>query len=178
MICVSRKNRFNALLLILCGAYWVFPQQVQLWSQDSDAAAKIITPPWVKIRHGESDSDIIRIYARNQPLNNLRLEVTAFPEKPGKNDDALSLELSPSEIPSIPSQQSRNVDLLIRSSGTGLSFAEYDIHVTIQTDENLLQDNFPLTVAPSRRLLFGLYAALVGLLIAVFLIIFLRMKNL
>ena len=88
------------------------------------------------------------------------------------------LELSPSEISDIPARESRYTDLTIRGPGAGPGFDKYTVDMVIQTDQGELRDSFNVTVMPAGSFLSALAWGVTALLIAVFMIIFIRMKAL
>lgn len=111
-------------------------------------------------------------------MTNLRVQASAKSGTSGTAAEGLTLELSPSKISDIPARESRYTDLTIRAPRAGLGFDEYTVDVVIQTDQGELRDSFNVTVMPAGNFLLVLAGGLIALLIAVFLIIFIRMKAL
>lgn len=178
MKCHSRGTRCIWLIVWLCIVHWGLPSKAGPWAQEPGAAAKVTVPYSIRMHRGESDSAGIRIDAGSLSLTNIRVQAAAKSEISGAAAEGLVLELSPSEISDIPARESRYTDLTIRTPGTGFRFDKYTIDVVIQMDQGELRDSFNVTVMPAGNFLLVLAGGQVALLIAVFLIIFIRMKAL
>lgn len=178
MKCHSRGTRRIWLIAWLCIVHWGLPSKGGPWAQEPEAAAKVTVPYSIRMHRGESDSAGIRIDAGSRSLRNIRVQASAKSGISGVAAEGLVLELSSSEISDIPARESRYTDLTIRAAGTGFRFDKYTVDVVIQTDRGELRDSFNVTVMPAGSFLSALVWGVIALLIAVFLIIFIRMKAL
>ena len=178
MKCHYRGTRCIWLIVWLCIVHWGLPSKAGPWAQEPGAAAKVTVPYSIRMHRGESDSAGIRIDAGSRSMTNLRVQASAKSGTSGTAAEGLTLELSPSKISDIPARESRYTDLTIRAPRAGLGFDEYTVDVVIQTDQGELRDSFNVTVMPAGNFLLVLAGGLIALLIAVFLIIFIRMKAL
>ena len=178
MKCHSRGTRRIWLIAWLCIVHWGLPSKAGPWAQEPEAAAKVTAPYSIRMHRGESDSAGIRIDAGSLSLTNIRVQAAARSGISGAAAEGLVLELSSSEISDIPARESRYIDLTIRAAGTGFRFDKYTVDVVIQTDQGELRDSFNVTVMPTGSFLSALAWGVIALLIAVFLIIFIRMTAL
>ena len=178
MKCHSQVTRCIWLIVWLCIVHWGLPSKAGPWAQEPEAAAKVTVPYSIRMHRGESDSAGIRIDAGSLSLTNIRVQAAAKSEISGAAAEELVLELSPSEISDIPARESRYTDLTIRAPGAGLRFDRYTVDVVIQTDQGELRDSFIVTAMPAENFLLVLAGGVIALLIAVFLIIFIRMRAL
>lgn len=175
----SRGMRCIWLIAWLCIVNWGLPSKAGPWAQEPlGAAAKVTVPYSIRMHRGESDSAGIRIDAGSRSLTNIRVQASAKSGTSEAAAEGLVLELSPSEISDIPARGSRYTDLTIRAPGTGFRSDKYTVDVVIQTDRGELRDSFNVTVMPAGSFLSALAWGVTALLIAVFLIIFIRMKAL
>ena len=178
MKCRSRGTRCIWLIAWLCIVHWGLPSKAGPWAQEPVAVAKVTVPYSIRMHRGESDSAGIRIDAGSRSLTNLRVQASAKSGISGAAAEGLVLELSPSEISDIPARESRYTDLTIRAPGTRFRSDKYTVDVVIQTDQGELRGSFNVTAMPAESFLLVLAGGMIALLIAVFLIIFIRMKAL
>ena len=178
MECHSRGTRCIWLIVWLCIVHWGLPSKAGPWAQEPGAAAKVTVPYSIRMHRGESDSVGIRIDAGSLSLMNIRVQAAVRSGISGAEAEGLVLELSSSEISDIPAGESRYTDLTIRAPGTGFRSDKYTVDVVIQTDQGELRDSFNVTVMLAGSFLLVLAGGVIALLIAVFMIIFIRMKAL